>query len=162
MEKLWLRSYPPGVPAEVDVNEFSSLGDLFERSVKRWPERTAYINMGRHLRYRQLDEYSAQFASWLQSSLQLPRGARVALMMPNILQYPIAMFGALRAGYTVVNCNPLYTPRELSHQLRDSGAEVIVVLENFAHTLQEVIAQTQVKHVVVTSIGASCSAPRAA
>jgi long-chain acyl-CoA synthetase len=153
MEKLWLRSYPPGVPAEVDVNEFSSLGDLFERSVKRWPERTAYINMGRHLRYRQLDEYSAQFASWLQSSLQLPRGARVALMMPNILQYPIAMFGALRAGYTVVNCNPLYTPRELSHQLRDSGAEVIVVLENFAHTLQEVIAQTQVKHVVVTSIG---------
>ncbi|MEC5387965.1 long-chain-fatty-acid--CoA ligase FadD [Uliginosibacterium sp. H3] len=154
MEKVWLKSYPPGVPAEVDVNEFSSIGDLFERSVARWPDRAAYINMGKSISYRELDRLSAQFGSWLQSSLNLPAGTRVALMMPNVLQYPIAMFGALRAGYTIVNCNPLYTPRELEHQLNDSGAEVIVILENFAHTLTSVIANTRVKHVVVTSLGA--------
>jgi long-chain acyl-CoA synthetase len=154
VEKIWLKSYPPGVPAEIDVNEFSSVGDLFERSVARWPDRAAYINMGRQLTYCQLDQYAGQFAAYLQSVLKLAPGARVALMMPNVLQYPIAMFGALRAGYTVVNCNPLYTPRELEHQLNDSGAEAIVILENFAHTLTSVIANTRVKHVVVTSLGA--------
>ena len=154
MEKIWLKSYPPGIPAEIDINEFSSLGDLFERSVARWPDRDAYINMGKAITYRQLDQLSSQFAAYLQSELNLPPGTRVALMMPNVLQYPIGMFGALRAGYTIVNCNPLYTPRELEHQLKDSGAEVIVILENFAHTLTSVIGNTQVKHVVVTSLGA--------
>ncbi|HSD38354.1 MAG TPA: long-chain-fatty-acid--CoA ligase [Rhodocyclaceae bacterium] len=154
MEKVWLKSYPPGIPAEVDVDEFSSLGDLFERSAARWPNRAAYINMGKSLSYSELDHLSSQFAAWLQSTLNLPTGTRVALMMPNVLQYPISMFGALRAGYTVVNCNPLYTPRELEHQLNDSGAEVIVILENFAHTLTAVIANTKIKHVVVTSLGA--------
>ncbi|GAA5161304.1 long-chain-fatty-acid--CoA ligase [Viridibacterium curvum] len=153
MEKIWLKSYPEGVPAEVDLNEFSSIGDLFERSVKRWPDRAAYINMGKSISYSELDTLSRNFATWLQGELKLPRGTRVALMMPNVLQYPIAMFGTLRAGYTVVNCNPLYTPRELEHQLNDSGAEVIVVLENFAHTLQAVIDKTKVRHVVVTSLG---------
>jgi long-chain acyl-CoA synthetase len=154
VEKVWLKSYPPGIPAEIDVNEFSSLGDLFERSVARWPDRAAYINMGKSLTYRELDQLSSQFGAWLQSELNLPAGTRVALMMPNVLQYPISMFGALRAGYTIVNCNPLYTPRELEHQLNDSGAEVIVILENFAHTLSAVIASTKIKHVVVTSLGA--------
>jgi long-chain acyl-CoA synthetase len=154
VEKIWLKSYPPGIPAEIDVNEFSSLGDLFERSVARWPGRKAYINMGKSLTYSELDQASKQFAAWLQAELKLPAGTRVALMMPNVLQYPVCMFGALRAGYTVVNCNPLYTPRELEHQLNDSGAEVIVILENFAHTLAAVIADTCIKHVVVTSLGA--------
>lgn len=153
MEKIWLKSYPEGVPAEIDVNEFSSLGDLFERSVKRWGDRAAYVCMGRSISYRQLDELTARFGAWLQQDLKLPKGTRVALMMPNVLQYPICMFGALRAGYTIVNCNPLYTPRELEHQLKDSGAEVIVILENFAHTLDKVREQTQLKHVVVTGLG---------
>ncbi len=154
MEKIWLKSYPAGIPAEIDVNEFASVGDLFERSVTRWPERAAYVNMGRSLNYGELDRLSGQFAAYLQSELRLPAGTRVALMMPNVLQYPVCLFGALRAGYTVVNCNPLYTPRELEHQLNDSGAEAIVILENFAHTLTAVIAHTGIKHVVVTSLGA--------
>jgi long-chain acyl-CoA synthetase len=153
MEKIWLKSYMSGVPAEIDVNEFASLGELFEKSVKAYSSRTAYINMDKSLSYAELDRLSRDFAAYCQSVLKLPKGARIALMMPNLLQYPICMFGALRAGYVVVNCNPLYTPRELEHQLKDSGAEVIVILENFAHVLQEVVAKTALKHVIVTSIG---------
>ncbi|HET6718731.1 MAG TPA: long-chain-fatty-acid--CoA ligase [Rhodocyclaceae bacterium] len=153
MNKVWLASYPPGVPAEIDVDEFSSLVAVFERSVESFRDRAAYINMGRSLSYGELDALSRDFAAYLQQSLGLARGARVALMMPNLLQYPVALFGALRAGCVVVNVNPLYTARELEFQLKDSGAEVIVVVENFAHTVQQVLAHTAVKHVVVTSIG---------
>ena len=162
MEKIWLKSYPPGVPAEIDVNEFRSLGDLFERSVKRFADKTAYICMGKSMTYAELDALSARFGAFLQSELGLPRGARVALMMPNVLQYPIAMFGALRAGYTIVNVNPLYTARELEHQLKDSGADAIVILENFAHTLEHVRAQVPIKHVIVTSLGEMLGFPKGA
>ncbi len=139
MEKIWLKQYPKGIPAEANLGEFSSLKQVLETSVRRFGPLTAYSNMGGHLSYQQLDEASRHFGAYLQKSLKLPRGARVAIMLPNLLQYPVALFGALRAGYTVVNVNPQYTPRELEHQLTDSGAEVIVVLENFAHTLQEVL-----------------------
>ena len=162
MEKIWLKSYPPGVPAEIDVNEFRSLGDLFDRSVKRFADKTAYICMGKSMTYAELDALSARFGAFLQSELGLPSGARVALMMPNVLQYPIAMFGALRAGYTIVNVNPLYTARELEHQLKDSGADAIVILENFAHTLEHVRAQVPIKHVIVTSLGEMLGFPKGA
>ena len=153
MDKIWLKSYQQGVPAEVEIDEFSSLGEMFEQSVARYRDRVAYINMGAELSFSQLDTLSRNFAAYLQNDLKLPRGARVALMMPNLLQYPICMLGALRAGYAVVNCNPLYTPRELEHQLADSGAETIVILENFAHTLERVLAQTAIKHIVVARLG---------
>ena len=162
MEKIWLKSYPPGVPAEIDVNEFRSLGDLFDRSVNRFADKTAYICMGKSMTYAELDALSARFGAFLQSELGLPSGARVALMMPNVLQYPIAMFGALRAGYTIVNVNPLYTARELEHQLKDSGADAIVILENFAHTLEHVRAQVPIKHVIVTSLGEMLGFPKGA
>ena len=153
MERVWLRSYPPGVPATVDVGAYRSIGELFDASVAAYGSRAAYVNMGTAITYRELDRLTRCFAGYLQGTLKLPRGTRVALMMPNILQYPVALFGTLRAGYTVVNCNPLYTPRELEHQLNDSGAEAIVILENFASTLAQVIGNTSVKHVVVTRLG---------
>jgi long-chain acyl-CoA synthetase len=153
MEKIWLQSYMPGVPAEVDVDAYASLADLFEQSVRAFAGRTAYLNMGKALSYAELDQASRDFAAYCQSVLKLPKGARIALMMPNLLQYPIAMFGALRAGYTVVNCNPLYTAPELEHQLQDAGVEAIVVVENFAHVLQAVLPHTAVKHVIVTGLG---------
>ena len=152
MEKIWLKSYPPGMKAEISYNEFKSVGELFEKSCKKFAERPAFTCMGKTISFAEVDRMSRDFAAWLQAK-GLPRGARVALMMPNVLQYPVALFGTLRAGYTVVNVNPLYTPRELEHQLKDSGAEVIVILENFAVTLQEVLAKTPVKHVIVTSLG---------
>ncbi len=162
MDKIWLKSYPPGVPAEVDMGEFASLVDLFEQGVRKYGARTAYINMGKSLSYEELDRLSARFAAYLQGELKLARGTRVALMMPNLLQYPIAMFGALRAGCTVVNVNPLYTARELEHQLRDSGAEAIVILENFAHTLQHVLPKLALRTVVVTSLGEMLGFPKGA
>ena len=160
MDKIWLRSYQEGVPAEVDLGEFQSLGELFENSVRKYGDRVAYINMGAQITYAQLDQQSRSFASYLQSVLRLPKGARVAIMMPNVLQYPIAMLGALRAGYVVVNCNPLYTPRELEHQLKDSGAETIVILENFAHTLEQAIGKTPVKNVVIARLGDMLGFPK--
>ena len=161
MNKIWLKSYPPGVPAEINVGEFSSLADLFDKGVRKFAERTAYINMGKTISYRELEVLSGQFAAYLQGELKLAPGARVALMMPNCLQYPIAMFGVLRAGYTVVNVNPLYTARELEHQLRDAGCEAIVIVENFAHTLQEVASQvTSLRHVVVTGLGDMLGFPK--
>jgi len=154
MEKIWLRSYPSGVPEFIDVNEFQSLGQLFEQSCTQYKDRVAYINMGVGITYGELDRLSRDFAAYLQDVLKLPKGARVALMMPNLLQYPVCMFGALRAGYVVVNCNPLYTHRELEHQLKDAGADVIVIVENFAHTLEQALPLLpQLKHVVVTSLG---------
>jgi long-chain acyl-CoA synthetase len=153
VDKIWLQSYQKGVPAEVDLGEFQSLGEMFEQSVAQYRERVAYLNMGSQISYGELDKLSRNFAAYLQSVLKLPKGARVAIMLPNVLQYPVSMFGALRGGYTVVNCNPLYTPRELEHQLKDSGAEVIVILENFAHTLEQVIARTAVKQVVLARLG---------
>ena len=162
MEKIWLKSYRPGVPAEIDVNEFGSLGELFERSVARFAAKPAYVCMGKTISYAELDAQTAHFGAFLQSELGLPKGARVALMMPNVLQYPIALFGALRAGYTVVNVNPLYTARELEHQLKDAGADAIVILENFAHTLDHVRARVPVKHVVVASMGEMLGFPKGA
>ncbi|HEY1452408.1 MAG TPA: AMP-binding protein [Roseiarcus sp.] len=153
MERIWLKSYPGGVPAEIDPNAFRSLGEFFAASVARFRDRTAFISMGKGISYGELDEKSRAFGAYLQNVVGLKRGARVALMLPNLLQYPIALFGALRAGCIVVNCNPLYSPRELKHQLADSGAEAIVVLENFANTLEKAIGGTAVKAVVVTGVG---------
>ncbi len=150
--KPWLKNYPEGVPENVDISGHSSLVALFEDSFKRFAQRTAYLYMGRALTYAQLDAQSRNFANYLQT-LGLAPGARVAIMLPNVLQFPIAMIGALRAGYVVVNTNPLYTARELEHQLNDSGADVLIVLENFAHIFQSLLGKTHVKHVVVTSLG---------
>jgi len=152
VDRIWLKSYPKGVPAEIDVNAYASVRDIFDQVVAQYGPRLAYTCMGKSITFAELGARAAAFGAFLQGR-GLAKGARVALMMPNILQYPICLFGILNAGCTVVNVNPLYTARELEHQLSDSGAEVIVVVENFAHTLQEVIARTKVKQVVVTSIG---------
>jgi len=152
MERIWLKQYPPGVPADIDTTRYGSLVELLEESFAKFADRKAFICMDKSISYRDLDEMSLAFAAYLQS-LGLEKGARVALMMPNVLQYPVATTAVLRAGYAVVNVNPLYTPRELEHQLRDSGAEAIVVLENFATTVQKVIADTMLKHVIVASMG---------
>ncbi len=152
MERIWLRHYPPGVPADIDPSRYASLTAMFEESFRIHSGKDAFICMGKTLTYADLDRSSLAFAAWLQSK-GLERGARVAIMMPNVLQNPVAMAGVLRAGMTVVNVNPLYTPRELEFQLKDSGAQAIVVLENFAHTVAQVIAHTDVRHVVVASMG---------
>ena len=152
MDRFWLKSYPDGVPADVDTSQYSSLVDLIEQAFKKYADRTAYVSMGRSMSFAEVDRLSRQFASWLQGQ-GLQRGDRVALMMPNILQYPIALAGVLRAGMVVVNVNPLYTARELEHQLKDSGAKAIVILENFATTLEHIQATTGVRHVVVAAMG---------
>jgi len=152
MERIWLKSYPAGVPADIDPSKYRSLIELFDSSIAKFRERPAFHSMGKTISFDELDKRSRDFGAWLQAR-GLAKGARVAIMMPNCLQYPIAMFGTLRAGCTVVNVNPLYTPRELEHQLKDAGAEVIVILENFGHVLQEVRSRTPLKHVVVTSLG---------
>jgi long-chain acyl-CoA synthetase len=160
MDKPWLKHYPSGIPAEIDLNAYQSIGDLFAQSVSAYGSRAAYINMGKSLSYDELDRLSAAFGAYCQSVLKLTKGARIALMMPNALQYPICLFGALRAGYTVVNCNPLYTEREIEHQLKDSGAELIVIMENFAHVLDKVVSRTPVKHVMVTQLGDMLDFPK--
>ncbi|MET3130981.1 long-chain acyl-CoA synthetase [Oxalobacteraceae bacterium GrIS 1.11] len=152
MDKIWLKSYPECVPAEIDVTQYRSLTHLLEEAFHKYAERNAYVCMDKFLTYGELDRMSQKMGAWLQSK-GLQRGARVAIMLPNVLQYPVAMAAILRAGYTVVNVNPLYTPRELQHQLIDSGAEAIIVLENFATTVEQVLAKTQVKHVIVASMG---------
>jgi long-chain acyl-CoA synthetase len=152
MERIWLKQYPAGVPADIDLTQYSSLVELLEESFAKFADRKAFICMDKSISYRDLDEMSAALGAYLQSK-GLQKGARVALMMPNVLQYPVSTAAVLRAGYAVVNVNPLYTPRELEHQLKDSGAEAIVVLENFATTVQQVIAKTAVKHVIVGSMG---------
>ncbi|MBP4046611.1 long-chain-fatty-acid--CoA ligase [Chromobacterium violaceum] len=153
MDKVWLKNYQPGVAHEIDINQFQSVTEVFDRSVKKFSARPAMACMDKVLSYAELDALSGRFASFLQHRLGLKKGDRVAVMMPNLLQYPIAVFGTLRAGGAVVNVNPLYTPRELEHQLKDSGAETIVILENFAGVLEQVLPRTQVKNVVVASIG---------
>ncbi len=162
MEKHWLKSYPPGVRAEININEYPSLKELIERGMAVHSVRDAYVQMGKAITYGDLDVLSARFGAFLQTSCGLKKGDRVAVMMPNTLQYPIAILGALRAGLVVVNTNPLYTTRELEHQLTDSGATTIVILENFAHVLQEVIAHTPVKHIVITSVGELLGFPKGA
>ena len=152
MDKIWLKSYPPGVPAEIDPDQYGSLVQLLEESFRKYAANNAFVCMDKFMTYGELDAMSKRLAAWLQSR-GLQKGARVAIMMPNVLQYPVALAAVLRAGYTVVNVNPLYTPRELEHQLKDSGSEAIIVLENFAHTVQQVLGRTPVRHVVVASMG---------
>lgn len=152
-ERPWLVQYPQGVPAQIDVDEFPSVVAVLESAIQKYRDRPAFANLGKTLTYAQIDELSAQFAAYLLGELKLKKGDRVAIMMPNCLQYPIATFGVLRAGLTVVNTNPMYTARELRHQLVDSGASAILVLDNFAHTVQEVVGDTQIKQVITTGLG---------
>jgi long-chain acyl-CoA synthetase len=152
-DRIWLRNYPSGIPAEIDADRFRSIADMFEQTVARFSDRPAYHNFGHTLSYAELERLSRNFAAFLQGLPNMANGDRVAIMSPNLLQYPVALFGILRAGMTVVNVNPMYTPRELQHQLKDSGAKAIVIVENFAHTLEQVRGQTSVEHVVTTQIG---------
>ena len=160
MEKIWLANYPAGVPADASVDAYRSIGEVFVQTAKKFAPRPAFVNMGASVTFSDLERASRNFAAYLQSSLKLPKGARVALMMPNLLQYPVALFGVLRAGYVVVNCNPLYTPRELEHQLVDSGATAIVILENFAHVLEKCLPKTAIAHVITARIGDMLGAPK--
>jgi long-chain acyl-CoA synthetase len=160
MQKHWLKSYPAGVPAEINPGDYQSLSQLLEESLSKYADRPAFVQMDKTISYRQLDEMSSAFGAWLQRCAGLKKGDRVAIMLPNVLQYPVAIFGVLRAGMVVVNTNPLYTPRELEHQLNDSGASTILVLENFAAVLQEVLPNTQVKNVIITSIGELLGFPK--
>src|SRR5919197_4516937 len=152
MERIWLKKSPPGVPADIEPTQYASLVDLLEESFTKFADRKAFICMDKSISYRDLDQMSVALAAYLQGR-GLQRGARVAIMMPNVLQYPVATAAVLRAGFAVVNVHPLYTPRELEHQLKDSGAEAIIVLENFATTVQQVLGKTSVKHVIVGSMG---------
>ena len=162
IERPWLAQYPAGVPAEIDVDEFQSIPAVLEQSIRQYGDRPAFTNMGKTLTYAQIDELSRQFAGYLLGELKLKKGDRVAIMMPNCLQYPIATFGVLRAGLTVVNVNPMYTARELKHQLVDSGTSVVLVLDNFASTVQEVVPHTDVQHVITTCLGALLGFPKGA
>jgi long-chain acyl-CoA synthetase len=152
-ERPWLANYPEGVPAQIDINQYASVAAVLEEACERFSQRPAFSSFGKQLSYSQIDELSRQFAGYLTGVLKLGKGDRIAIMMPNVLQYPIALFGALRAGLVVVNTNPMYTARELKHQLEDAGAKVIVVLDNFASTLQQVVAETHVEHIITTGIG---------
>ncbi len=162
MDKVWLKSYPEGIPAELPAAPYRSVRELFEQTFDAYPERPAFTNMGTTLSYREIDQLSMKFACYLQRSLGLERGERVAIMLPNILQYPVAMCGIFRAGLVVVNVNPLYTARELQHQLKDCGARCIVILENFAHILENVIGETAIQNVITTGLGDLLEFPRGA
>ncbi|MFZ9039956.1 MAG: AMP-binding protein [Gammaproteobacteria bacterium] len=153
MDKVWLKSYPPGIPEEIDIDSYQSVTDIFEQAIKRFGDKPCFSNLGTTLTYDEMDRYTDQLASYLQNLPGMDKGDRVAIMMPNVLQNPISIFATLRAGFTVVNTNPLYTARELKHQLTDSGAKVIIVMENFCHTLEAVIAETPVQHVITTQLG---------
>ncbi len=159
-DQPWLASYPPGVPAKIDVDEFPSVVSVLENAIAHYRDRPAFSNLGKTLTYAEIDRLSTQFAAYLLGELQLKKGDRVAIMMPNCLQYPIATFGVLRAGLTVVNVNPMYTARELRHQLDDAGVSVVVVLDNFCHTVQEVLADTPVKQVITTGLGDMLGFPK--
>jgi long-chain acyl-CoA synthetase len=161
-ERPWLAHYPAGVPEQIDVNQYASITALLEEAFARFRDRPAFANFGRQLSYGQVDEMSRQFAGYLTGVLKLGKGDRIAIMMPNVLQYPIVLFGALRAGLVVVNTNPMYTARELKHQLKDAGAKAIVVLDNFAATLQQVVADTEVQHIVTTGLGDMLGFPKGA
>lgn len=159
MNRIWLQSYPPGIPAEIEPQHLKSLAELVDHACKTYRDQPAYEQFGVTLTYRQLDDLSRAFAAWLQAS-GLTKGDRIAIMLPNCLQYPVVLFGALRAGLVVVNTNPLYTAREVQHQLEDSGALAVVVLENFAHVVQETDACSQLKRVLVTAVGDLLPAPK--
>jgi long-chain acyl-CoA synthetase len=159
MERFWLKQYPPGVAHDINADEFASLAAMIDASLARFADLPAYVQMDHRLTYRQLDALSASFAAWLQAQ-GMKKGDRIAIMLPNLLQYPVAMFGALRAGLVVVNTNPLYTADELEYQLKDSGATALVALENFCHVVQKVVARTEVRHLVVTSVGDLLPFPR--
>lgn len=160
MEKIWLKNYPPGVPAEINPDEYGSLVHMLDESVARFAELPAFTSMGHTIDYATYDRLSRDFAAYLQEVAGLRKGDRISIMLPNVLQYPIALYGALRAGLIVVNTNPLYTARELEHQLRDSGATAILILENFAHTLSEIIEYTDLKTVIVTGVGDQLGWPK--
>jgi long-chain acyl-CoA synthetase len=162
MDRIWLKSYPDGVPADVDLGKLRTLAQLIDEGCARYADSVAYVQMGRSLTFRELDELSRRFAAYLQKTAGLAKGERFAIMLPNVLQYPVAMFAALRSGLAVVNTNPLYTAPELEHQLKDSGATAILVLENFAHVVAKVLPQTQLKHVFVTSVGELLGFPKSA
>ena len=160
MDKIWLDHYPRGVPAEIDVDQYKSIVEVFEHSCEQFKTRPAFSNLGTTLTYAQLNALSRDVAAYLQSELGLGKGDAIAIMMPNLLQYPVTLFGILRTGATVINVNPLYTARELRHQLKDSGAKTIFILENFAHVLSEVLADTAVEHVIVTGVGDLLNFPK--
>jgi long-chain acyl-CoA synthetase len=162
MDRIWLKSYPAGVPSEINLNTYASVDDVLAGSCREFPDHPAFRNLGTTLTYAQVDRLARDFAGWLGSLPGLERGSRIALMLPNVLQYPVVFFGVLRAGMAVVNVNPLYTARELEHQLTDSGAAGIVVLENFAHVLEKVLPRTQIKYVVTTQLGDLLGFPRRA
>ena len=160
MDKPWLQSYPPSAPHEIDVTAYNSVVEIFTEATSRFADRPAFHNMGTTLSYKELDVKTQHFASWLQHEAGLKKGDRIAIMMPNLLQYPVVLFGALRAGLVVVNTNPLYTDRELEHQLKDSGAKAIVVVEAFAHTVADVIGNTDVETVITTRFGDMLNFPK--
>lgn len=153
MDKAWLKSYPPGVPESINVDAYQSVTEVFEQSVEKYGSRPAFTNMGTTLSYSEIDQLTERLAAYMQNLPNMRKGDRVAIMMPNVLQNPIAIFAALRGGFTVVNTNPLYTPRELKHQLADSGAKAIIIMENFCHTLTDVIDETPIQHVITTQLG---------
>ena len=159
MERIWQKNYPQGVPFEIDSSAYNSIPELISDTCKKFKDKTSFINMGSELSFSELDELSSDFASFLQQK-GLQKGDRIALQMPNLLQYPIALFGALKAGLVIVNINPLYTPREMKHHLSNSGAKAIVILSNFAHHLETVIANTNIKTVIVTQLGDQLGWPK--
>jgi long-chain acyl-CoA synthetase len=163
MEKIWLKNYQPSVPATIEdqMEKYHSIADVVEESFTKYPQTPAFTCMGKSLSYGEVDVLSRKFASYLQNDLGLKKGDRVAIMLPNILQYPVALFGILRAGMVVVNVNPLYTPRELEHQLKDSGSKAIIIYNGACHTLEKVLDKTEVKHVLVTTIGEMLGFPKA-
>ena len=162
MSKPWLQSYPEGVPAEISIEEYASVADIFDQSVCKFEDLPAYSNFGKIITYKEVKQFTSQLGAYLKHELGLAKGTRVAVMMPNLLQNPVALFGILRAGMVVVNTNPLYTARELKHQMKDSGAEAIIIVENFCHVLEEVIEETPVKHVIVTRMGDMLPFPKSA
>lgn len=153
MEQIWLKHYPQGMPHEIDIARYNSILDVFDEAIRKYPLRKSFTNMGASLSYRDLDRLSENFAAFLQKDLKLKKGDRIAIQLPNLLQFPVAMFGALKAGLTVVNTNPLYTEREMKHQFNDSGAKAIVILANFAHSLEAILHETRIEHVIVTELG---------
>ena len=160
VERIWLKSYPAGIPADIDVAQYASVLDMFDETIRKFADKPAFSNFGKSLSFTHLDQMSKRFAGYLQELGGLTKGDRIAVMMPNLLQYPVVLFGILRAGMTVVNINPLYTARELEAQLKDSGAKVIIILENFAGTLQKVLNNTSIEHVITSQIGDMMSAPK--
>jgi len=162
MSKPWLQSYPEGVPAEISIEEYASVADIFDQSVCKFEDLPAYSNFGKTITYKEVKKFTSQMGAYLKHELGLAKGTRVAVMMPNLLQNPVALFGILRAGLVVVNTNPLYTARELKHQMNDSGAEAIIIVENFCHVLEEVIKDTSIKHVIVTRMGDMLPFPKSA